>query len=450
LPAPATASRLAVHRDASLNARPQLLGDDCELREPVLDVLLGGPQPVHALPGARRTDPLSAVPHESSDVPLVPEHGADCRVPPSATCCLDVVAIVGRADAIGVELLGDLLHRPAASVLLEHAPHDRSLDWFDARDLARVLRVRRVGLGLGAVAVDAAAGPEPSERAALEAAVRLGLHELQERVVDERERAEREPCAGAVRRHARGAVDDPDVGRSEVLEHDAPGVSEVAREPRQVIDQDRSERREPAAACCCEHTLHVRALEVGAALGRVLVLGRHLEAAARGERPAAPDLVVDRPRILPVRGVARVDRDGDPFVGHELPPLFRPGSGPSRVRTRGSLPSTWSSAATSAIRSTKNSSTRARRARHARGGTAPCRSAGRAGEEPRSRIEGQRRWSPAEAPSRVRARQAFSMRGRLDVGGRRSRAAWTALVSCRSARAVPVPFAPRRAHRASV
>jgi len=49
--------------------------------------------------------------------------------------------------------------------------------------------VRRVGLGLGGVAIDAATGPEPAERTALEPAVRLGLHELQEGVIDEREGA---------------------------------------------------------------------------------------------------------------------------------------------------------------------------------------------------------------------------------------------------------------------
>jgi len=145
-----------------------------------------------------------------------------------------------------------------------NAPHDPGLDRFDAEKLAWGFRIGRVGLDLSAVPVHPAACPEPGERATFEAAVYLGLHELQERIVDERERSEREPGAGAVGRHARGAVDHPDVGCGEVLEDDAPGVAEVARESGEVIAEDRPEGREPAAARRGEKALHVRALEEGA------------------------------------------------------------------------------------------------------------------------------------------------------------------------------------------
>jgi hypothetical protein len=193
-------------------------------------------------------------------------------------------------------------------VQLEDAADDGGLDLVDDRDRARVLGIGRVLLADRPVPVDAAAGPEPRESAALEPAQRLAPDDLEHGVVHERERAELDASAGRVRRHPGAHVDDANVGGREVAEHDLPGVAEVAGEPREVVDEDRLEAASRGARLG-EEPLQVGALEVGAALGRVLEHAGDVEPASLRECAAAAYLVVDGPRILPVRRVAGVDRD---------------------------------------------------------------------------------------------------------------------------------------------
>jgi len=105
-----------------------------------------------------------------------------------------------------------------------------------------MFRIWRVGLCLCRVAEAAPAGVEPGEGAPLEPPVCLGADELQKGVIHQRHRAEGEARAGAVGRHAGGAVDDAHARGREVAEDDPPGVAQVAREAREVVDEKDGER----------------------------------------------------------------------------------------------------------------------------------------------------------------------------------------------------------------
>ena len=92
-----------------------------------------------------------------------------------------------------------------------------------------------------------------------------------------------------------------------MLEGDGPGVSHVARQTRQVIDQDGAERGATTLPHVSEQALKVSAVDVGAALGGVLELGHDLVAALVREDAAPATLVLDGARVLPVGRVPGVD-----------------------------------------------------------------------------------------------------------------------------------------------
>ena len=94
--------------------------------------------------------------------------------------------------------------------------------------------------------------------------------------------------------------------RGELAEHEPPGVSEIAGEPAQIVDQDVPKRPSPRVR---EHPLEVLAVGVRAGHGRIAVLRRHLKPAAPGKLPATPHLIVDGPRVLAIGRVPSVDRD---------------------------------------------------------------------------------------------------------------------------------------------
>ncbi len=203
----------------------------------------------------------------------------------------------------------------------------------------------RVLLANRSVPVNPAASPEPGERATLEPAEGLAPNDLEHRVVHERERAELDAGAGGVGRHPGAHVDDADVRGREVAEHDLPRVAEVAREARQVVDEDRLEAASRGARFR-EEPLQVGALEMGAALGRVLEHASDRQVARFCEGAAATHLIVDGPRVLPVRGVASVDRDRGGVVAGGADHRVRSfvlWAGPPRSAS--SLPSATSSAA---------------------------------------------------------------------------------------------------------
>src|SRR5262249_29296057 len=159
--------------------------------------------------------------------------------------------------------------------------------------------------------------------------------ELQEGVVHEREGAECQPRTGAVGGHARRDVDDLDADERKILEDDAPGVAKIARQARQVVDQHGLEGRPAAPADMAEHPLKLSPVEVRARDRRVGVLGGDDEAARRGVLAAAPKLVLDGTRVLPIGGVAGVEGDGD---GGAVTHWWAPRRRRARGSHRASLP----------------------------------------------------------------------------------------------------------------
>lgn len=140
----------------------------------------------------------------------------------------------------------------------------------------------------------------------------LLLHELKERVVHERHRAEGEARAVRVRRHARARVDDLDADAGQILEDDPPRVAEVARKAAEIVDDHRS-KRTPARVR--EQSLQAGAIGVRTGDRGVGVLSGDTISVRRCKRAAPSGLILYRPRILTVCRIPRVDRNGQVGVG---------------------------------------------------------------------------------------------------------------------------------------
>lgn len=108
-------------------------------------------------------------------------------------------AVVRRRDPFLVQRESDLVTALPVDELPKNALHDLGLGRVDDWNLARVFRVRRVLLDDGRVAKAFSAGGEALERATLEPAVGLLLHELQKGIVHP-ERARRRSRARRPRR----------------------------------------------------------------------------------------------------------------------------------------------------------------------------------------------------------------------------------------------------------
>lgn len=338
---PCTGGATPRHRvhaaEASLRGVPQILRNDRELGVLVRDPLRLGPLHAPAALASGNADPLRLVPGEAAKVPLVAQHCPDRRVAPAVAFLVATPAIVRRRESLLIERRRDLLQRRAVGEEAEHPYDQRRLDGLDHGTLPGVLGVGRVLFGDRRVTVASATGPETAKGTPFKPAVRLGAHELKERVVDQRHRAEGEPRAGAIRGQAGRHVDHLHVRRGEVAEHDLPRVSEVARQPGEIVDQDRSERRATSRARRGEQALHLCALDVGARDRGILVLGDDAVPPARCIGSAAANLIVNRTRVLTVRRKPRVDRNRDSVLSrprHQAAP-FRRENGPARPRTRG-------------------------------------------------------------------------------------------------------------------
>jgi len=138
---------------------------------------------------------------------------------------------------------------------LEDPLHHIGLSLVDDHQLPGGLGVGRARLRDGREAVHLPAGPEAVEGSAFESPVGLLAHDLERVVVHHRQGSERDPRILAVGGKAGHHVNDGDVGGGEVAEDDAPGVAEIAAEPRKVIHDDRLERTCPAASGGREHPL---------------------------------------------------------------------------------------------------------------------------------------------------------------------------------------------------
>ena len=94
-----------------------------------------------------------------------------------------------------------------------------------------------------------------------------------------------------------GSVDNSDSVGGEVLKDDSPGISKVARETAEIVDDD-SPKCSPSRIN--QQSLQIGTLGVRARDGGVDVLHRHVLASARGQRSALPELIIDGAGVLPV------------------------------------------------------------------------------------------------------------------------------------------------------
>ncbi len=132
-----------------------------------------------------------------------------------------------------------------------------------------MFRVGRALLLNGRVAVTAPARPESAQSPAFKAAVRLGSDKLQKGVVDESHGAEGQARPSDVRGHAGRDVDNLHVRRGKIMKDELPGVSEIARQPRKVVDQPRNgpvPLARDAASSFCMSARSMCAPEIAASL----------------------------------------------------------------------------------------------------------------------------------------------------------------------------------------
>jgi hypothetical protein len=298
--------RSLVRVEACLNPIPGRRVDDADGVDRLGDVLCDGTRnpPPGALAG--NAEPLVSVPSDEAGVALVREHRPDGRVSPSSKTLIPPTAIVWCWRGRAVQLVGDLAWRLPRREGREDLPDDRRLGLIDDGDPPRVFRIRRAWLLDGAIAEGPAARVKAGQRAALEASVGLSSDGLQVLIGEQSLDAEEQARRVLVGRAAGLDVYDANVRGGKVLEDDAPGIAEVARQSREIVDEDDVELSLRGVA---QELLKLRALHVGAGLGGVGVDLGDEEVLARGELATAPVLIFDRPRVLTICAEPAV-RDG--------------------------------------------------------------------------------------------------------------------------------------------
>lgn len=231
-PRPPGRSRARPARESSLDLRPCRSVDDSKGLDGLGDVL--GRWARHPPPAAPSGDaqPFVRVPGDLARVARVRQHRSDGGVSPSPDALVSLTAVVWRRNAGVIQLVGDHAGRFPGDERREDSANGLGLRFIDDRDPSRVLGIGRARLLDGRVAEGPTAGVEAGDRAAFEAAVGLTPDCLEVLIGEQAFDPEQEPRRVLVRRAAGLDIDHANVRGGQVLEHDSPGVAEIARQAR--------------------------------------------------------------------------------------------------------------------------------------------------------------------------------------------------------------------------
>ena len=141
---------------------------------------------------------------------------------------MSLAAVVRGRDAGVIQLVGDGPRRLPGHERRENSANGLGLRFIDDGNPSRVLGIGRARLLDGRVAEGPTAGVEAGERAAFEAAMGLTPDRLEVLVGEEAFYAEQEPRRVLVGGAASLDVDNANIRRGQVLEHDPPGVAKIA------------------------------------------------------------------------------------------------------------------------------------------------------------------------------------------------------------------------------